>query len=503
MVADLRGELAQVRPSNWPESVDRNALTSEEEGELADNERIAPGIAAASSDRDILGHPRGLVVLAGTELWDRISFNGMQALLVLYMAGQLLRPGHIEHVVGFTRFRDIIESVTGPLSSQALASQIFGLYVGLIYLTPLFGGFLGDRLLGRRRTVALGALLMTAGHFSMAYEQAFLLALLLLILGAGCLRGNLMAQVGYLYSKGDRRRAAAFQIYYAVLNTGGFIAPLVTGTLAQAYGWHVGFGFAGFGMLAGLIIYWSGRRYLPPEVPYRIDSIVRTPLDRSERQAVLVLLLMLPMLTLFWITQSQVWNTYNLWVRDHVDLMIAGWLVPIPWLQAFDALAAIIMVPPVVLLWRRQARTGTEPDEFTKLVAGCLMFGVAMVWLAAGSLVANAAGKVPLAWALGFHLLASIGYIYYAPIVVALFSRAAPAPVNSVMVGVYYVSIFAGSTISGRLGGLYEELSPLRFWLFHAALVVAGGLLLLLFARTLRRHLTPRRASLFAIAPLA
>jgi POT family proton-dependent oligopeptide transporter len=451
---------------------------------------VAPSVAVPG-DRNRFGHSPGLIVLAGTELWERISFHGMQALLALYMVERLLLPGHAEHIVGFARFRDVVESVTGSLSSQALASQIFGLYVGLIYFTPIFGGLLGDRVLGRRQTVALGALLMTAGHFCMAFEQPFLLALLLLILGAGCLRGNLISQVGDLYSKGDRRRAAGFQIYYIMLNTGAFVAPLITGTLAQAYGWHYGFGFAGFGMLAGLIIYVAGQRHLPPDLPRGVAA-VRARLGAGERRVVLFLLLLLPLLTLFWIAQTQVWNTYNLWVRDHVDLMIAGWKMPVPWLQAVDSLAVIVMVPPVLLLWRWQARRSSEPDDFGKLGIGCLIFGAGMAWLAAANLVANPAGKVPLAWALGFHVLSNIGYIYFAPLAIALFSRAAPAAVNSMMVGVYYLSMFAGSTISGRLGGLYEQLSSARFWLLHAAIVGAGGLLILLFARRLRRELTPR-----------
>ncbi|MGH8262530.1 MAG: peptide MFS transporter [Steroidobacteraceae bacterium] len=450
---------------------------------------VAP-IAAAPGDREILGHPRGLVVLAGTELWERISFHGMQALLVLYMVGQLLLPGHVEHIVGFARFREIVESVTGPLSPQALASQIFGLYVGLIYLTPIFGGLLGDRLLGRRRTVALGALLMTAGHFCMAFEQPFLLALLLLILGAGCLRGNLISQVGNLYAKDDHRRAAAFQIYYIMLNTGAFVAPLITGTLAQEYGWHYGFGFAGLGMLAGLVIYLTGQRHVPADRPRGV-AVVRTRLAAIERRVVLWLILMLPLLTLFWIAQSQVWNTYNLWVRDHVDLMIAGWKMPVPWLQAVDSLAVIVMVPPVLLLWRWQAGRSSEPDDFGKLGIGCLIFAAGMAWLAASGTIINGAGRVPLPWALAFHILSNVGYIYFAPIAIALFARSAPATVNSMMVGVYYLSMFAGSIISGRLGGLYEKLPAARFWLLHAAIVATGGLLILLVARRLRRELTP------------
>src|ERR1700722_4300196 len=197
-----------------------------------------PPLAASCPERvQSLGQPRGLAFLAATEFWERVSFHGMQALLVLFMVDQLLLPGHVEHIIGFQQFRSAIEAVTGRLSVQALASQIFGLYVGLIYFTPTLGGLLGDRLVGRRGGVCIGGLLMTAGHFCMAFERPFLLALLLLIIGAGCLRGNLLAQVGSLYANDDRRRADGFQIYVAVLNTGALFAPLISGTLAQVYCW--------------------------------------------------------------------------------------------------------------------------------------------------------------------------------------------------------------------------------------------------------------------------
>jgi POT family proton-dependent oligopeptide transporter len=331
---------------------------------------------------------------------------------------------------------------------------------------------------------------MTAGHFCMAFERSFLAALLLLIVGAGALRGNLASQLGNLYSINDHRRDSAFQFYFGMLNTGAFIAPLVTGVLAQAYGWHYGFGFAGVGMLVGLVIYLSGARDLPPDA-LRGAKRVRVKLRAEERRVVLVLVLMLPLLCLFWIAQSQIWNTYNLWARDHVDLAIGRWKMPVPWLQAVDALAVVVLVAPLLRFWRWQATRASEPDDVTKLGVGCLLFGAAIAWLAGGQLVAQATGKVPLAWALAYHFLSAIGYLYVAPIAVALFSRSAPVSVNAMMIGTYYLSIFAGSTISGRLGGLYERLSSAEFWLLHAVIVAAGGLLILLFAARLRRELRP------------
>ena len=350
-------------------------------------------------EREFLGHPRGLVFVAGTELWERISFHGMQALLVLYMVERLLLPGHRERIAGFAGFRAAVEFVTGPLSAQALASQIFGLYVGFVYLMPVLGGALGDRVLGRGRAVALGAILMTVGHFCMAFERTFLIALLLLVLGAGLLRGNLISQLGDLYAKNDHRRENGFQIYYSLLNIGGFVAPLITGTLAVRFGWHYGFAFAGFGMLVGLLIYGAGRRYLPADLRHGAARAVRR-LNAGERRMVAVLVLMLPIATMFWIAQAQIWNTYNLWARDHVDMMIAGWKMPVPWLQAIDSLAVVVLVPPMLRFWRWQDARGKEPDDLGKLALGCLLYGGAVAWLAASQLIAARQGTVPLAWAI-------------------------------------------------------------------------------------------------------
>lgn len=411
----------------------------------------------------------------------------MQALLVLFMVEQLLLPGHVERIAGFDVVRRAIERLTGPLSTQALAVQVFGVYVGFVYLTPVLGGLLGDRLFGRGRTVILGAVLMTAGHFCMVSDKLFLLALLLLILGAGCLRGNLLAQVGNLYSRDDRRRDDGFQIYTAVVNGGALLAPLVSGLLAQTWGWRYGFGFAGIGMLIGLVTYLAGRRYLPSDPPRR-RLAKRSRLSPEDTRTVLLLLGMLPLLTLYWIAQTQVWNTYNLWARDHVDLLIGGWSIPVPWLQTAEGIGSVVMVPPLVFFWRWQAARGSEPDDVSKIGLGCLLYAGTMTWLAVSTLIAGA-GKVPLAWILMYHLLSQIGYLYIHPVAIALFSRCAPAAVNSTVVSLYYVSIFAGSVISGRLGALYERVTATQFWLLHALIVASGGALIFLVASRLRRLL--------------
>jgi POT family proton-dependent oligopeptide transporter len=436
---------------------------------------------------EAFGHPRGLWVLAGTEIWDRVSFYGMQALLVLYMVGALLLPGHVERIAGFAGFRGAIQSVTGPLSVQALATQIFGLYIGLITFTPLIGGFVGDRWLGRRRSIALGALLMTAGHFCMAFDESFLAALALLVLGAGFLRGNVAPQIGELYGPEDRRRDVAFQIYGMVINFGAFLAPIITGALNAAWGWHVGFGFAGFGMLIGLIVYLSGQRLLPPE-RLRGPQAPRAKLAVGDRRLIAFLLVLAPAVALFWVAQSQVWNTYNLWARDHVELRVGGFTVPVPWLQSLDGLAPFLLIPTVLAFWRFQAKRGSEPDEFVKAAIGCFIFGGATLILAAGQFVVDGAGRTPLYMPILFHLFSNLGWVYFAPTVTAIYSRLAPASVNATLIAVSQLAVTIGSFTSGRLGALYERLPPSEFWAIHAACVGVGGVLMLAFGLYVRRR---------------
>ncbi len=452
----------------------------------------AKDLAPAPATRDFLGHPIGLTYLVLMEGFERFSYYGMQALLVLYMAGHLLLPGSVERVVGFGAFRAGMTLVFGPLSTQALATQIFGLYGGLVYLTPILGGYLGDRFLGRRRAVTIGAIVMAAGHFLMASEAAFLFALATLIAGSGLLKGNVAAQVGGLYAKDDSRRDQAFSIFYLSINVGGFLAPLACGTLGEIYGWHYGFGLAGIFMLFGLGIYINAARFLPPDPPRRVRGH-RIRLERDEWRIIAALVIMMLAASLFWTAQSQIWNTYALWVRDRVDRQAFGVTVPVTWFQSVDAMSAFVMAPPVLWVWRHQSKRGVEPSDLVKIVIGCFLFAGSVLWLALGELLAGA-GKVPLAWAFTYHFLSAVGYFYAAPTVVALFARAAPPSVNAMMLSVYYLSVFIGSIASGWLGRFYERMSGLAFWGLHAAICAAGGVLVLALWRPIWRALAVRGA---------
>jgi len=454
----------------------------------------------ASPPRSFFGHPRGLAYIVFTEAWERFSFYGMQALLVLYMAGYLLRPETVGRVVGFTGFKAAIESVLGSLSSQAFASQVFGLYVGLVFFVPVLGGLIGDRLIGRRKAVIGGALLMALGHFLMAFEAAFLFALLALILGSGLLKGNLAAQVGGLYAKSDPRRDHAFSIYCLGINLGAFVAPLVCGTLGELYGWHYGFAAAGVGMLLSIAIYLSGSQYLPPDSgPGEKAAAAR--LQPGEGRTIAALLAVLLITSLYWVAQTQVWNIYALWVRDHVDRGFFGRAIPVTWFQSIDFVAVVALAPIVLWFWRRQEKRGTEPDDLAKITIGCAIFALSCAWLSLSEVLAGSR-PVALLWPLAFHVIGAFAYLYASPIVLGLISRAAPAPVNAMMVGSYYLSLFVGGIGSGWLGRFYEKMTPQAFWLLHAAIAAGGPVLLLAFRRPLRRALKlDARAGEFTAGP--
>lgn len=443
------------------------------------------------TERTLFGHPIGLVYIVFTEAWERFSFYGMQGLLVLYMANHLLHPGVVETVSGFAAFRAVLESVFGPLTTHALATQIFGLYGGFIYLMPVFGGLAGDRWLGRRRAVMLGAGLMAFGHFLMAIEGAFLFALLTLIIGCGFLKGNIAAQVGDLYAREDRRRDSAYSVYYLAINVGAAVAPLICGTLGELYGWHYGFGAAGIGMLIGLVIYIAGRNHLPAD-PVVDKHAAPTRLSASDKRAIAGLLVVLAISILFWTAQAQVWNTYVLWVQDRLDRSFLGLTVPVTWFQSLDSFAVLALAPLMLWFWRAQARRGAEPGDLVKIALGCAIFGCACFCLGLAEFVTTDA-KVPLLWAVAFHFICASGYLYVAPVSLALFSRAAPPSVNAMMVGIYYVSIFAGSVASGWLGRFYQEIPTSLFWSLHGAIVASAAIVIVVAYKPLVRVLQLRR----------
>jgi len=356
---------------------------------IAQAERAAA--TTPSGGRDVLGHPRGLAVLFATEAWERFSYFGNAALVVLYMTKYLLDPGRVETVLGLDAVKAALEFLFGRLEAQPLASQLFGFYTGLAYFTPILGGLVADRWLGQHRTVVLGGVFMAIGHFMMAFEALFLLALLMLIIGIGAFKPNISTQVGALYGPGDDRRDRAYSIFYLGINIGAFLAPLVCGTLAVQYGWHYGFAAAGLGMLVSLAIYLCGRGTLPADARSRGSAVARErkPLAAGERRAVRALIGTCALVTLFWAAYDQQGNTILLWAEDFTDRSVdlGFWRgeFPSPWFLALNPLMIFVFTPLIVRLWARQARLGTEPFPISKMAFGCLCVALANLVMAAAA----------------------------------------------------------------------------------------------------------------------
>jgi proton-dependent oligopeptide transporter, POT family len=439
------------------------------------------------SSAAVLGHPRGLFYLAFTEAWERFSYYGMTALLVLYMVNQLLLPGHVEQVAGFAAFRAAIESITGPLSTQALASQVFGLYSGFVYFTPMLGGLAADRWIGQRNAVVIGALSMSGGHLAMAFDQSFLLALLLLVVGSGFLKGNISAQVGALYPASDEsRRTRGFAIFSTAINFGAVAGPLACGALAQAYGWHYGFGVAAIFMLGGLATYLTGYRHLPARVPRRTRDAAR--LTGAEWRVVLALVAVMAITVFQSIAYYQLANVLPVWIQDHVALQVGSVGIPIPWYQSIDPLSSILGVPLLFWIWTRQAAGRGEPDDLAKIGIGAWLAAASNLVLVAAIVVADG-GPVNPVWPVLYCAGQGIAFLYYWPTLLALVSRAAPARVNATMMGFAFMSLFVANNLIGWIGSFYEKMTPVEFWSMHAAIGATGGVLVLMFGRALNRVL--------------
>jgi proton-dependent oligopeptide transporter, POT family len=450
----------------------------------------APAIALDEPrERTFFGHPRGLAYLAFTEAWERFSYYGMAALLVLYMVNQLLLPGHVEHVAGFPAFHGLIEWAFGPLSTQALASEIFGIYSGFVYFTPMFGGWLGDRI-GQRSAVVLGALSMAGGHLAMTFDQSFLFALLLLIVGSGLLKGNISAQVGSIYPPDDEaRRTRGFAIFSTAINLGAVTGPLLCGFLGDRYGWHLGFGTAALFMLGALAVYLSGYRYLPARVERKAKPVA-APLTREDRKAVAALIGVMAITVLAYIAYYQLANVLPVWIQAHADLNVGSFRIPIEWFYSIDPLASILSVPFLFALWDRQARGGREPNALTKIAIGSFICGSAYFILIAG--IALSSGRVLWIWPVLFCAVQGVGFMYFWPTLLALVSRAAPPKINATMMGVCFLTLFVANNLIGRIGTFYEKMTPTAFWALHAAIGAAGGLVMLLCGRSLARILEPQ-----------
>lgn len=440
--------------------------------------------------REFLGHPAGLYVLFFTEMWERFSYYGMRSLLILYMTDYLLTdPERAATVFGYKTIESGLVSVFGAMTVQQMGSQLYGLYTGFVYFTPFFGGLLADRYLGKYRSVFLGGALMSLGHFLMASETAFFAALVFIILGYGFFKPNLSPQVGSLYKEGDSRMDGAFAIYYMGVNLGAFFSPLICGTLGQKVGWHWGFGAAGVGMILSLVIYWLGSGLIPAsqQLPSKVKTQEKSPMSRKDWNAVFALGFLCFLNIVFWAVYEHQGNTLQLWADKKTDWFVAGWEVPSTWFQSFNPAMIFIFSPMLVFVWNWQSKRNSEPSSITKMGIGCVLCGLAYVFMILAAQMVPGDQKGSVFWLVATTFIFTVGEIYLSPIGLSLVTRVSPKPIVSTMMGLWFMSSFFGNYLTGYLGTFYETMPKDQFFMMLCGLGVGAGVVFFIVARPLQK----------------
>ena len=417
--------------------------------------------------RDWFGHPAGLTILFLTETWTQFSYFGMRAILVWYMTKELL--------IG-----------------QQHASLIYGYYAAAFYFTPIFGGVIADRLLGKYRAVVLGAVLMALGHFMMTFESLFYPAMAAVALGNGFFLPSLSSQINALYASDDPRLASAYNIYYVGINLGAFVAPIACGWLGETYGWHWGFGLAGIGMLIALVTYVSGRRYLPAEqqfVQRTVKSEAPRKLEAAFRARFALLIGVMLAVVVFRGAYEQNGNSIATWTDVGIDRALGtGYMIPMAWFQSINPLLIILLTPVYVAVWTRLARRGREPSSVKKMVIGAIVVGLSYVLCGlAAHFSALEHARTSGIWLSLYWVVLTIGELFILPVGLGLFGRLAPKGFDATAIAIWFFAGFAGNLLAGWLGTLWSDLSTPTFFAVIAAVAGIAAVLLLPFERPVAR----------------
>lgn len=440
--------------------------------------------------KEFNGHPAGLYVLFLTEMWERFSYYGMRALLVLYMTNYLLlEPDRAAAVLGYSSLESVLVGIFGQMTIQAMSSQIYGLYTGLVYFTPFFGGMIADRYWGQHKSVYVGGVLMMIGHFLMASEQMFLLALLFLILGNGAFKPNISTQVGNLYPDGDSRRDGAFTIFYMGINLGAFFSPLVCGTLGQTMGWHYGFSAAGVGMGVGLLIYWLGSDLIPKTVPRaQISSEEKSrPLSEQEWYAVGALAVLCFLNIMFWAIYEQQGNVLQLWADEKTNWSFGFFQVPSSWFQSFNPLMIILFAPLLNLVWAWQERRGHQLSSVFKMGVGCILCGCAYILMILAAKANPGDERASVLWLVGTVFIFTMGELYLSPIGLSLVTKVAPKPILSMMMGMWFLSSFFGNYMTGFVGTFYSKMPKDNFFSMLFVMGLVTGIIFFILKKPIER----------------
>lgn len=491
------------------------------------------------TNRTFLGHPVGLFVLFFTEMWERFSFYGMRGLLKLYMVNYLFvtvrqtlqgngytGTGNPDEVLGWGFIKGLLPSVDpasvqqcvseqaaalvagdaakdiAPVAAEVAqniahqvcmvspnASVLYGWYTGLVYLTPVLGGFLADRYLGQKRSVIVGGVLMALGQFILfGSESAFFIGLVVLIIGNGFFKPNISTQVGNLYPPGDVRRDGAFTIFYMGINLGAFICNFVCGSLAAAYGWRWGFLAAGVGMCLGVAVQLLfGRSTLPPDTLHQNEANhpkqAHQPLDRGEWKRVWALIGLCALNIVFWAVYEQQGNTMQTWADTKTNW--PSWASS-TWFQSVNPFFIFAFAPLFEMFWRWQARRKTEPSSVAKMAIGCFVLGGSFIVMVLGARLIGDGGKGSLFWPVFCTMLLTVGELYLSPVGLSLVTKVSPTRVVSLMMGMWFLSSFFGNLLSGYIGQLYTKWSADSFFMLLMALGMSAGVAIWLFNKPLK-----------------
>ena len=434
--------------------------------------------ATIQNQKELFGHPVGLYVLFFTEMWERFSYYGMRAILVLYLVAATTGDN-----VGL-----------GWSNGEALA--LYGWYTMLVYVASIPGGWIADKFLGQKKSVLYGGILLVAGHSILAVEQmwAFYTGLGLIIAGVGLLKPNISTMVGGLYKQGDIRRDKGFTIFYIGINVGAFLAALVVGYVGEVHGWHYGFGLAGIGMALGLIQYLAGQKHLKHVGNFSGTSeneeekaAMKRPLTKVEKDRVIVLFISFLLVIVFWGAFEQAGGLMNIYASEKTDRMLMGWEVPASWFQSLNAMFIIFLGTSVAAYWAARKLKGKVSTSLFKMIVGLIIMGTGFFFMTAAAGQYESNGSSAMYWLVLAYLFHTVGELCISPVALSYITKLAPLKYASLMRGVYFAMTGFGNKLAGLLGEASESLGEYTIFTGIAVFCVVFGLLVMLFRKKLEK----------------
>lgn len=432
--------------------------------------------AISNKEPQLFGHPIGLFVLFFTEMWERFSYYGMRAILVLYLVGKTTDAN----------------SGLGWSDSEALA--LYGWYTMLVYVASIPGGYIADKLIGQRKSVLIGGLLLCLGHGILAVEQmwAFYSGLGLIIAGVGLLKPNISTMVGGLYKQGDIRRDKGFTIFYIGINVGAFLSSLIVGYVGEVHGWHYGFGLAGIGMLLGMAVFVYGQKYLNhvgnfigESEDQEVREASKKPLTKIEKDRVIVLFISFLLVIVFWGAFEQAGGLMNLYAKDKTNRMLGGFEVPASWFQSLNAMFIIFLGTAVAAYWANRKLKGKISTSLFKMIIGLIIMGSGFFFMSAASSQYASDGSSAMYWLVLAYLLHTIGELCISPVALSYITKLAPVKYGSIMMGVYFAMTGFGNKLAGLLGESASNYGEYTIFTGIAVFCIVFGLLVMVFRKKL------------------